>query len=339
VAKGGIWHDTPLNQELFPMDSSSTLVQKEDGTEAIITDLKVEKCTRLCFDPSTDLEKYEVNFASIFIVEINSSILHSQDIYKVKRIGSDRIEYLKNIGIQPFYLKRVIVYAKAVEKQLRELLSQNQIRLPVIRDPQLFGNCLNPYLIDPGIIIKSDFEPVPREPLSQSSCITIHKGDLLKSKAQTIVNSVNCVGIMGKGVALAFKRQYPQMFEDYKKRCFRQEVSLGHPYPYEISRDRIIINFPTKGHWRENSKIENIEKGLIYLVNHIEEWRIRSIAFPPLGCTNGGLDWDVVFSLMRKHLSPLSIPVEIYAPTQANAFSLGSKRSLEDTESRKKIKE
>jgi hypothetical protein len=80
------------------------------------------------------------------------------------------------------------------------------------------------------------------------------------------------------------------------------------------------LNFPTKGHWKENSKIEDVKSGLQYLVAHIKEWNIRSIALPPLGCGNGNLSWDDVFPIMREYLAPLNIPVEIYAPHDAYSF-------------------
>jgi uncharacterized protein YwgA/O-acetyl-ADP-ribose deacetylase (regulator of RNase III) len=143
--------------------------------------------------------------------------------------------------------------------------------------------------------------------------IVLTSGDLLASKAQTLVNTVNCVGIMGKGIALAFKRRYPEMFEDYVRRCDRGEVELGRPYVYRAA-DHLIVNFPTKRHWRAVSRLDDIIIGLEYLEAHYEEWGVTSLAVPPLGCGNGQLEWDVVGPTLHRHLSRLRVPVELYVP-------------------------
>lgn len=106
---------------------------------------------------------------------------------------------------------------------------------------------------------------------SDASRMTVRSGDLLTLKAQTLVNTVNCVGIMGKGIALAFKRRYPEMFEDYVRRCHRGEVQLGRPYIHTC-RDHLILNFPTKQHWRAVSRLEDIVAGLDYLKAHYRDW-------------------------------------------------------------------
>ena len=139
-------------------------------------------------------------------------------------------------------------------------------------------------------------------------------GDMFASEMQTIVNTVNCVGIMGKGIAQIFKKKYPAMFEDYADRCSRREVRLGEPYHYKDLTGASIVNFPTKGHWRAATRLDDVETGLIYFVKHFREWGITSVAFPPLGCGNGGLEWATVGPLMYSRLSALEIPVEIYAP-------------------------
>ncbi|MBN9547239.1 MAG: macro domain-containing protein [Alphaproteobacteria bacterium] len=139
-------------------------------------------------------------------------------------------------------------------------------------------------------------------------------GDLFASKAQTLVNTVNCVGIMGKGVAEQFKIRFPRMFEDYKARCDIHAVKLGEPYLYRDLSGTSIVNFPTKDHWKSSSRLKDIEAGLDFLVAHIQEWRISSIAIPPLGCGNGGLEWSEVGPLIYQKLSQLPIEVEVYAP-------------------------
>ncbi|MEX3954712.1 macro domain-containing protein [Trinickia sp. EG282A] len=139
-------------------------------------------------------------------------------------------------------------------------------------------------------------------------------GDMFASDAQTLVNTVNCVGVMGKGVAQEFKRRFPAMFDDYKTRCDRQQVRLGEPYVYRDLTGQLIINFPTKDHWRSPSRLKSIEEGLDYLVAHSAEWGVRSIAMPPLGCGNGGLEWSEVGPLIYRKLKTLPIDVELYAP-------------------------
>jgi O-acetyl-ADP-ribose deacetylase (regulator of RNase III)/uncharacterized protein YwgA len=139
-------------------------------------------------------------------------------------------------------------------------------------------------------------------------------GDLFASRAQTLVNTVNCVGVMGKGVALEFKKRWPAMFEDYQRRCERKQVRLGEPYLYRDAAGTSIVNFPTKDHWRSPSRIADIERGLDYLVDHVRDWRIASLALPPLGCGNGGLEWSEVGPLIYRKLHNLPIDVEVYAP-------------------------
>jgi len=139
-------------------------------------------------------------------------------------------------------------------------------------------------------------------------------GNILDSKAQTIVNTVNCVGIMGKGIALEFKEQFSDMFNDYVERCNRNEVRLGKPYLFKRLTPPWILNFPTKGHWRSVSRIEDIVKGLKYLLQHYKEWGITSLAVPPLGCGQGQLEWKIVGPTLYRYLSQLDIPVELYAP-------------------------
>lgn len=139
-------------------------------------------------------------------------------------------------------------------------------------------------------------------------------GNLFESRMETLVNTVNCVGVMGKGIALQFKLRYPEMFHDYKVRCTAGFVVPGEPYLYRDSAGKSILNFPTKRHWRDDSLITDIETGLDCFVQHYREWGITSVAFPPLGCGCGGLSWTQVENLMTRKLSAITIPVEIYMP-------------------------
>ncbi len=140
-------------------------------------------------------------------------------------------------------------------------------------------------------------------------------GHILQSGAQTLVNTVNCVGVMGKGIAAEFKKRFPEMFKDYVARCERKDVKPGIPYLFKGSMfSPQIVNFPTKTHWRAASRIEDIEKGLEILSEKYKEWGVKSIAIPPLGCGNGQLLWESVGPLIYKYTSKWDIPVEMYAP-------------------------
>jgi uncharacterized protein YwgA/O-acetyl-ADP-ribose deacetylase (regulator of RNase III) len=139
-------------------------------------------------------------------------------------------------------------------------------------------------------------------------------GDIFESQAQTLVNTVNTVGVMGKGVALGFRKHFPDMYSDYVKRCASHEVVLGRPYLYRRVVAPNVINFPTKEHWRSVSRISNIVEGLNFLKAHISEWGVRSLAVPPLGCGEGQLEWRVVGPTLYRGLSDFNIPVELYAP-------------------------
>ena len=146
------------------------------------------------------------------------------------------------------------------------------------------------------------------------------KGDLLTSNAFALVNTVNTVGVMGKGIALHFKEMFPYNFSVYADACRRRELVPGKMLVVKDSNlelgERLIINFPTKVHWRQPSKYEYIEAGLKDLVRVIEDYGVNSIAIPPLGCGNGGLDWNIVKRMIEQALSPLdSISIHVYEPS------------------------
>lgn len=143
--------------------------------------------------------------------------------------------------------------------------------------------------------------------------IRYQHGNLLDSQAQTLVNTVNCVGIMGKGVALEFRRRFPKMYKDYLRMCEDGLVRPGEPYCYSGSGHQ-IINFPTKDHWRSRSRLADIDRGLSILRTHYVDWNITSLALPPLGCGNGGLNWSEVRPLIEHYLGELPIDVEVYVP-------------------------
>jgi O-acetyl-ADP-ribose deacetylase (regulator of RNase III) len=138
------------------------------------------------------------------------------------------------------------------------------------------------------------------------------KGNIFSSKMQTIVNTVNCVGIMGKGIALVFKLRYPSMFNEYQNLCKSKDIKIGKVWLYKETGLRGVLNFPTKFHWKYDSKPIYLEKGLQNFLEIYKENNITSIAFPLLGAHNGGLDPQFVKQLMIKYLSVCDIPIEIY---------------------------
>lgn len=137
------------------------------------------------------------------------------------------------------------------------------------------------------------------------------EGNIFNSPAQVIVNTVNTVGVMGKGLALSFKKRYPKMFEAYKKACDKHQLTIGKLMLY-YAPDHWIMMFPTKESWRNPSKLEYLEAGLNKFVTTYAEKKITSIAFPKLGCGNGELSWADVKPVMEKYLRPLPITVYIY---------------------------
>lgn len=153
--------------------------------------------------------------------------------------------------------------------------------------------------------------------------ITEAQGDLLKAPVEALVNTVNTEGVMGKGIALQFKKAFPAMFKDYAGASKRGEVKLGqmHVWPTQtLDGPHYVINFPTKGHWRAKSRITDIDSGLHDLVRVVRELGITSIAVPPLGCGNGGLKWADVEPRIRAAFEALpEVDVRLFAPAGAPA--------------------
>lgn len=152
--------------------------------------------------------------------------------------------------------------------------------------------------------------------------IEFKKGNMLEADAEALVNTVNCVGVMGKGIALQFKKAYPDNFKEYEKACRHNLVTPGKMFVRPsgaLFGPKYIINFPTKDHWKSSSKMEYINEGLSDLVTVIERLGIKSVAIPPLGCGNGGLDWMVVRRLMIEKLAQTAANAHIiiYEPSGA----------------------
>lgn len=137
------------------------------------------------------------------------------------------------------------------------------------------------------------------------------QGDLFSSPAKVLVNTVNTQGVMGKGIALTFKQAYPEMFKKYQEFCEKNLLSIGKLWLYK-SPNKWVLNFPTKKEWRKKSEYQYIEEGLKKFVATYQEKGITSIAFPKLGCGNGGLDWDKVKQMMEQYLGQLPIEIYIY---------------------------
>ncbi len=153
--------------------------------------------------------------------------------------------------------------------------------------------------------------------------IEYRTGDILRADAEALVNTVNCVGIMGRGIALQFKNAYPENFKAYEAACTRSEVEPGRMFVFEtgqLTNPQYIINFPTKRHWRGTSRIEDIDTGLKALVEEIRNRDIRSIAIPPLGSGLGGLEWSGVRPRIEAALRVLNgVDIVVYEPSGALA--------------------
>lgn len=149
--------------------------------------------------------------------------------------------------------------------------------------------------------------------------LTVTHGNLLDADVEALVNAVNTVGVMGKGIALAFRHAYPENYLAYRRACSSGELRLGRVHVHdhgEVSRHRYVVNFPTKGHWRSASRLPDIEAGLRDLVRVVGELSVSSLAVPALGCGNGGLAWSDVRPAIESAFEGLpGVRVNLYAPS------------------------
>jgi O-acetyl-ADP-ribose deacetylase (regulator of RNase III) len=147
--------------------------------------------------------------------------------------------------------------------------------------------------------------------------LDITTGNILESDAQALVNTVNLDGFMGKGIAYQFKQEYPENNAAYIDACNKKEIEIGKLFVYS-EKGKYIFNFPTKKSWREKSDYSYIEKGMESLIQNIQKLGVQSIAIPPLGCGNGGLDWLKVKTIILRNLEslPVSVNIKIYAPSR-----------------------
>ena len=153
--------------------------------------------------------------------------------------------------------------------------------------------------------------------------ITLASGNLFNADVEALVNAVNCVGVMGKGLALQFKERFPANYKAYAKACKGGEVRTGAMFVFAtglLQNPRFLVNFPTKQHWRDSSRIEEIESGLQSLVVEVRDRRIRSIAVPALGCGLGGLEWREVRPRIDAAFASLpEVDVRLYVPAEGNS--------------------
>lgn len=163
--------------------------------------------------------------------------------------------------------------------------------------------------------------------------IELTQGNLLKADVEALVNTVNTVGYMGKGIALQFKQAFPANFAAYQRACAHNEVQIGQMFVHKTGafyNPRYIINFPTKADWREKSRLAYIEQGLVALIAEVKQRGIKSIAVPPLGCGLGGLDWAVVRPLIEQTFATTpDVHVLLYAPEgtpDAQSMPIGTER-------------
>ena len=150
-------------------------------------------------------------------------------------------------------------------------------------------------------------------------------GDLFTEATEALVNPVNCVGIMGRGLALKFKKRFPSNFHEYAVACQRREITLGRMHVFEIGKQenpRYIVNFPTKHHWKDQSQISDIELGLQDLAKVIRDREIKSIALPALGCGLGGLNWLDVKPLIKNAFGDFeAVDIVVYEPTRVEGVA------------------
>jgi len=154
--------------------------------------------------------------------------------------------------------------------------------------------------------------------------LTRGHGDLLTADVDALVNPVNTVGVMGKGLALRFKRAFPENFTAYEEACGSGELTIGTVHVHRLTtagapapRPRLIVNFPTKRHWRSRSRPEDVRSGLAALRSAVAEWDIRSLALPALGCGHGGLSWTEVEPLIAEALADLTdVEARVWKPAE-----------------------
>lgn len=155
--------------------------------------------------------------------------------------------------------------------------------------------------------------------------IELVTGDFFDYDADIRINTVNCVGVMGAGVALQFKKKFPKMFEEYLRECNLGKVEIGKPHVWIdhglFNTSPIIVNFPTKHHWKKPSEYEYVEKGLIWLRNFLIQYKSKTVTLPALGCGHGGLDWERVKPMIHEYLNDLDTRILVFEPASSTNIS------------------
>jgi len=147
--------------------------------------------------------------------------------------------------------------------------------------------------------------------------LTFTSGDMFAAPADIRVNTVNCVGVMGAGMALAFKTRYPEMFKEYLAECRRGAIQPGKLHVWKNLFGAWVVSFPTKRHWREKSRYDDIDAGLVGLRQYLQDYPGLRVALPALGCGHGGLEWSQVSEMIKCHLADLATDIWVYSPSDS----------------------
>lgn len=206
-------------------------------------------------------------------------------------------EILVKEKVNSSYIKCIYVPNESLKEKTSKIVENLGLNIDVILNPDMF------------------FEPIRKTQITDN--IHIVQGDMFTSDYELLTVSVNTVGVMGKGLASRFKYMYPDVYVFYENLCKKKILKLGTPYIY-VSENfkRKFLLFPTKGHWKEKSKIDNIVKGLDWFISNYKNYEVKSAAFPALGCGLGGLKWEEVGPVMVHKLKNIDIPIEIYLPEE-----------------------
>ncbi|KAA0443932.1 MAG: DUF4433 domain-containing protein [Candidatus Thioglobus sp.] len=258
---------------------------------------------------------------------------HSESSFKQIEEGLKQLKKIWSVWNKEYWNKS----DGSKRLMMSELLIENKIGAEYIDTIYVESEAASNNIKFDNIIVQPDlfFQPNYVSKLAETN-ITLVKGDMFFSYAQTLTISVNTVGIMGKGLASRAKHQFPDMYVQYQMACKSNKIKAGKPWIYkrEILMDeeladnpsslekpnglRWFLLFPTKRHWKDPSRLDDIEQGLAWLLKNYQKEGITSLSLPALGCGLGQLGWDKVGPLMCQYLSQMSIPIKIYLPRDDN---------------------
>ena len=311
------------NREIFPITSDSILQVDEEGNEHSAIAIHIDHYVQLFSTCADYLQDWQGSFHELYIIELDADkILNQPSVLRIRPLTEElaAVQCMVKSVVDVAYILKVHAFSGFSKKKLT-MAFQGRLRFAVHITPSLFTRNLSSFESQTEknfkILVEADLSS---SQIAPTTCTVVQKGNIFNSKMQAIVNTVNCVGVMGAGLALAFKKKYPAMFEEYREKCARKEVQLGRPYCYYFPSGKQIVNFPTKGHWRDESRLNTVEEGLQYFVKNFQQWGVTSVAMPSLGCGCGKLNVEEVLPLMLKYLRPIGIPVEIYAAPNGSSF-------------------